>query len=148
MPRGTSLSRLWQIALALPNSIEQDHHGRPSFRVAGRVYATAWDPTHVNIMLDEERTGSLVRQSPALCREVRWGGRVASVKIDLRQARPQSVRELLREAWQRRRAGGSTDPRPEGSPRDRGVGRPPEVPKCPPAPRGRRVRPGRARPKP
>ena len=148
MPRGTSLSRLWQIALALPDSIEQDHHGRPSFRVAGRIYATVWDPTHVNIMLDEERTGSLARQSPALCREVRWGGRVACVQIDLHQARPALVRELLREAWQRRRTGRPTRTPAQGSSRRSGVGRPPKVPTCSPPPRGRRVRPGPAGPKP
>ena len=32
------------IALALPEAVEQDHHGRPSFRVAGRIFATLWTP--------------------------------------------------------------------------------------------------------
>ena len=29
-----------EIALALPDAIEQDHHGRPSFRVRGKIFAT------------------------------------------------------------------------------------------------------------
>jgi len=33
-----------QIALSLPGSIEQDHHGRPSFRANNRIFATLWEP--------------------------------------------------------------------------------------------------------
>ena len=32
-----------RLALALPEAVEQDHHGRPSFRVAGKIFATLWD---------------------------------------------------------------------------------------------------------
>lgn len=38
-----SHEQLRRIALALPDAIEQDHHGRPSFRVAGKIFA---DLTH------------------------------------------------------------------------------------------------------
>ena len=33
-----------QIALALPGAVEQDHHGRPSFRANDRIFATLWEP--------------------------------------------------------------------------------------------------------
>src|SRR5580704_10418355 len=33
-----------QIALALPGAVEQDHHGRPSFRANNRIFATLWEP--------------------------------------------------------------------------------------------------------
>jgi len=33
-----------RIALSLPGAIEQDHHGRPSFRANGRIFATLWEP--------------------------------------------------------------------------------------------------------
>ena len=36
-----------RLALSLPDAVEQDHHGRPSFRVAGRIFATLWDPRPV-----------------------------------------------------------------------------------------------------
>ena len=29
-----------RLALALPEAVEQDHHGRPSFRVRGKIFAT------------------------------------------------------------------------------------------------------------
>ena len=43
-----------RLALALPEATEQDHHGRPSFRVAGRIFSTLWDEAHLNVMLDED----------------------------------------------------------------------------------------------
>lgn len=48
-----SRQRVRELALALPESTEQDHHGRPSFRVAGKIFATLWDEDHMNVMLDE-----------------------------------------------------------------------------------------------
>jgi hypothetical protein len=42
-----------QLALGLPEAVEQDHHGRPSFRVGGRIFATLWDELTMNVMLDE-----------------------------------------------------------------------------------------------
>jgi hypothetical protein len=27
-----------RLALGLPEAVEQDHHGRPSFRVAGKIF--------------------------------------------------------------------------------------------------------------
>ena len=36
-----------RLALALPESAEQDHHGFPSFRIRGRIFATLPDDTHV-----------------------------------------------------------------------------------------------------
>ena len=33
-----------QLALALPSAVEQDHHGRPSFRVGGKIFATLGSP--------------------------------------------------------------------------------------------------------
>jgi hypothetical protein len=42
-----------QLALALPEAIEEDHHSRPSFRVGGKIFATLWDESHMNVMLDE-----------------------------------------------------------------------------------------------
>jgi hypothetical protein len=33
-----------KIALSLPGAVEQDHHGRPSFRANNRIFATLWEP--------------------------------------------------------------------------------------------------------
>src|ERR687895_325612 len=42
-----------ELALSLPEAVEQDHHGRPSFRVGGKIFATQWGAEHLNVMLDE-----------------------------------------------------------------------------------------------
>ena len=42
------------LALALPDATERDHHGRPSFRVAGKIFATLWDGEHLNVMLEPD----------------------------------------------------------------------------------------------
>ena len=34
-----------RLALALPDAVEEDHHGRPSFRVGGKIFATQWTMT-------------------------------------------------------------------------------------------------------
>ena len=39
-----SLDDLRRLALALPEATEQDHHGKPSFRVGGKIFATLRAP--------------------------------------------------------------------------------------------------------
>ena len=59
-----------KLALALPEAVEQDHHGRPSFRVNGKIFATLWDEGHMNVMLDEGGIVEAVQRDP----EVVLGG--------------------------------------------------------------------------
>jgi hypothetical protein len=81
-------------------AVEQDHHGRPSFRVAGRIFATQWDEDHMNVMLDEGGILTAVHAEPEVCAEVRWGKRLAAVRVDLRRVDPQRFADLLAEAWE------------------------------------------------
>src|SRR3954447_5238578 len=76
------------LALALPNAVEQDHHGRPSFRVGGKIFATLWDEDHMNVMLDEGGILMAVQERPEACNEVMWGKRLAAVRVDLGAAEP------------------------------------------------------------
>ena len=89
-----------RLALALPEAVEQDHHGRPSFRVAGKIFATQWDPEHMNVMLDEGGILTAVDAEPATCEPVRWGKRLAAVRVDLRRADAELLRDLLTDAWE------------------------------------------------
>jgi hypothetical protein len=89
-----------RVAVSLPEAVEQDHHGRPSFRVAGKIFATLWDPEHMNVMLDEPGILTAVQSHPAVCAEVMWGKRLAAVRVDLRGAGEQLLAELLRDAWE------------------------------------------------
>jgi hypothetical protein len=89
-----------QLALALPDAVEQDHHGRPSFRVAGKIFATLWDAEHMNVMLDEGGVLTAVQANPGVCEEVYWGKRLAAVRVDPGRANAETLRVLLVDAWE------------------------------------------------
>lgn len=87
-------------ALGLPEAVEQDHHGRPSYRVAGKIFATQWDAEHMNIMLDESGILTAIDDHPELCEEVWWGKRLAAVRVDLTRVDSETLAALLADAWE------------------------------------------------
>jgi hypothetical protein len=89
-------------ALSLPEAVQQDHHGMPSFRVRGRIFATVPDEDHLRIMVDEGEIRASVNEDPKAFAEFWWGSRLSCVVVDLRRAPAGHVRELLTEAWQRK----------------------------------------------
>ena len=97
-----SIDEARRLALSLPETVEQDHHGRPSFRVAGRIFATLWDQDHMNVMVDEPGILTAVEGHPAICAEVMWGKRLSAVRVDLRAADEELLTELLTDAWERK----------------------------------------------
>ena len=97
-----SVAQARRLALSLPEAVEQDHHGRPSFRVAGRIFATLWDADQMNVMVDEGGIRTAVQAAPRICGEVWWGKRLAAVRLDLRIADDALVGDLLADAWERK----------------------------------------------
>jgi hypothetical protein len=95
-----SRERARQLALALPEAVEQDHHGRPSFRVGGKIFATQWDDDHLNVMLDEGGVLTAVDGHPGACSEVWWGKRLAAVRVDLGRVDAETLAGLLADAWE------------------------------------------------
>ena len=89
-----------QLALDLSEAVEQDHHGRPSFRVGGKIFATQWDGEHMNVMLDEGGILTAVDADPEICEPIRWGKRLAAVRVDLRHASREFLKDLLTDAWE------------------------------------------------
>jgi hypothetical protein len=89
-----------RLALALREAAEQPHHGRTSFRVAGKIFATRWDEHHLNVMLDEEGIRTAIHDAPEACAEVWWGKRLAAVRVDLRRADRRRLAEWLADAWE------------------------------------------------
>jgi hypothetical protein len=89
-----------RLALALPEATEQDHHGRPSFRVRGKIFATLWDERHMNVMVDEAGIHTATEARPDVCREMWWGKRLAAVQVDLEGADEPLLAELLEDAWE------------------------------------------------
>ena len=91
-----------QLALALPELLEQDHHGRRSFRVAGKIFATLWDEDHMNVMLDEPGIHVAVQRTPDTCAEFWWGKRLRALHVNLEQIAPDELAELLADAWEQK----------------------------------------------
>jgi hypothetical protein len=88
------------LALSLPEAVEQDHHGRPSFRVGGKIFSTLWSDERMNVMLDEAGILTAIDAAPDACEEVRWGKRLAAVAVSLARVDATLLRELLTEAWE------------------------------------------------
>ena len=89
-----------RIALALPEAVEQDHHGRPSFRVAGKIFATLWNEDRMNVMLDAGGILTAVESAPDRCEKIWWGKRLAAVGVTLSRVDPHFLRDLLSDAWE------------------------------------------------
>jgi hypothetical protein len=90
------------LALSLPGAIERDHHGRPSFRVRGKIFATLWSASELNVMVADELIRVAVESEPGACSPRYWGKRLAALQVDLTLADPELVRDLLHAAWSRR----------------------------------------------
>jgi hypothetical protein len=88
------------MALALPGVSEQDHHGRASFRISNRIFATLWNSEHMNVMLDEPGIRTAVQDHPHVCEEVWWGKRLAAVRLSLTEVNRELLGELLEDAWE------------------------------------------------
>jgi hypothetical protein len=100
------------LALALPGTLAQDHHGRPSFRVGGKIFATLWDEQHMNVMLDEGGILTAVQSDPEACAERWWGKRLAAVSVTLSRIGPDTLAELLADAWEGKAPAAARQPRP------------------------------------
>jgi hypothetical protein len=99
-----TLDDVRRFALSLPETTEAPHHERTSFRVRGKIFATALPdaPDSVNVLLDEPDARAAVFEDADAHGELWWGKRLVGVKVTLPLADPRRVEELLTEAWLRR----------------------------------------------
>lgn len=84
------------LALGMPDVVERDHHGFPSFRGGPkqRIFATLPTPEVLRVMLDEGGIREAVAEN-AWCREGWWGKTLSTVEVVLAQADAVVVAELL-----------------------------------------------------
>jgi hypothetical protein len=92
-----------RIAMSLPEVTEEPHFAYTSFRVKGRIFATAPpDGGHLHIFVaDEDREAALVME-PRFIEKLLWGGKVRGLRVALRRAKMPVVTRLLEKAWLRR----------------------------------------------
>jgi hypothetical protein len=96
------LNELRYLALSFPDTSEDDHHDRPSFRVCGKIFATLPDDQHMNVMLDAQQVRDALSLPSGACVELWSGDHVAGVTIDLAGADLDLLTTLLTSAWRRK----------------------------------------------
>lgn len=91
-----------RLALKLPETTEEPHFERTSFRVRGKIFATAApDGSYMNVFVDDEQREIMVRVDPKAYETLTWG-KIAYLHVHLKNAKARDVETLLRSAWERK----------------------------------------------
>jgi hypothetical protein len=92
-----------RLALALPETHEQPHFERTSFRVGTSIFATLPpDAATLNVLLDEPEARASAEEAPDAVELLWWGRKLSGVQVFLERADEGFVQELLEDAWRRR----------------------------------------------
>ena len=85
-----------------PRRWSRTTHGKPSFRVGGKIFATLWNEGRVNVMVDEGGIRTAIAAAPEACEEVWRGKRLAAVGVALARVERDHLGELLEDAWEQK----------------------------------------------
>jgi hypothetical protein len=97
------LEALRTIALSLPEVTEEPHFHLTSFRVRGKILATAaHSGEFAHVFIADEDLERALAVHPAFLEKLFWGSKVAGVRVILATARAAVVEDLLRKAWLRK----------------------------------------------
>jgi hypothetical protein len=90
-------------ALALPGTSEEPHFEMTSFRVGGKIFATA-PPGQgtLHVFVDQGEIEAAVAEDPAAFEPLRWGKQVRGVRVRLAACPPGRLAELIEESWRRK----------------------------------------------
>jgi hypothetical protein len=98
-----TLADVRDLAMDLRGTTESPHHRYTSFRVRGRIYATApQEGGSLHVFVDEEDRERMVRIDPDAYETLAWGKKVVGLRVNLERARREEVDALMRAAWQRK----------------------------------------------
>lgn len=94
------LATIRRFAMRLPEVAEQPHFQYTSFRVRGKIFATAPpEGTHLHVFLDNGDREQALLMHATFLEELHWGGKVIGLRVDLSGASLKVVKELLGRAW-------------------------------------------------
>ena len=103
MARGVTLDAVRTLALALPEATEAPHFAYTSFRVRGKIFATAPPAGDaLNVFVDDAQRDAALALHPDCIETLFWGQRVAGVRVLLAKASTAIVRDLLLQSWRRK----------------------------------------------
>lgn len=94
-----TLDEVRHFALSLPETTEEPHFEKTSFRVCGKIFATVpLEAEHLHILLDEATADGIIAHDRSF-EPLRWGRRLMGVRVTLATADRERVNALLEEAW-------------------------------------------------
>jgi len=97
------LAQARRIALALPGAVEQPHFDLTSFRVRGKIFATATaDEAYLHVFVADDEADAYVAENPAAFQPLLWGSRRRGVRVRLADAPSDQVAELIEVSWRRK----------------------------------------------
>lgn len=98
-----TLEQARRLALALPEAEEAPHFNYTSFRIGGRIFATAPpEATHLHVFVAEEDRQGAIALDPHCTEALHWGKQAVGVRVALAGAHAGRVQALLRKAWARK----------------------------------------------
>ena len=97
------LQQVRKFALSLPAATEEPHFEYTSFRVKGKIFATATpDERHLHIFVEDEHRAPLIAAEPETFEALRWGSRVVGIRVTLDHASAGTINRLLLQSWSRK----------------------------------------------
>lgn len=95
-----TLVQFRKLALDLPEVSEEPHFKRTSFRIRGKVMATALpEEAFVHLMVSESVREPALAMYSDWIEKLFWGKKVCGLRIDLKRANAAIVADLLRQSW-------------------------------------------------
>jgi hypothetical protein len=91
-----------KFALSLPETTEEPHFEKSSFRVKGKIFATVpLGGKHLHVFVRGDEAQALVAEAPDAYEEIVWGKQAKSdwIRVTLAAADRGQVCELLEDAW-------------------------------------------------
>ena len=78
-----NLEQARRFALSLPETTEEPHFDKSSFRVKGKIFATVPPGGgHLHVFVDEDETRASVAEDPKAFEELWWGRRLSGVELE------------------------------------------------------------------
>ena len=87
-------------ALSLPETTEEPHFDFTSFRVKGKIFATAPPGGEfLHVFVPDAQRDQTLAMFPAFAEKLTWGAKVVGVRLQLAKADAAAVKQLLKSAW-------------------------------------------------
>ena len=95
-----TLDQVRRFALSLPESTEEPHFHYSSFRVRGKIFATAPpEGEYVHLFVSAVDRETALANDPDFLEELHWGKQIAGLRALLPSARATVINALLKRAW-------------------------------------------------